>query len=330
MAIKLTTSLITGANGFAGSNMAEYLLKKGHRVICQVRRTSDLTNLSDLDVEYRYGDVTDPDTLPSILKNVEYVFHFAGKTKARTETEYMRVNAEGTGNLAKACLNAPKLQMLIYVSSLAAVGPQRNSNPVDESSPPNPLTAYGRSKLRGEELLREICGDKIPWCIIRSTGVYGPKDKDIFIYFKIINRGWKILVSGPKRMVSLIYADDLAEMCYLASTKSPPGEIYMASDGKGYAWEELSEYIEKALNKNPRKLVIPIWLTTPVALMSELLGRIQNKAVTLNREKIRELRAPGWVCSISKAEETLGFQVSYPIEKGVAETAKWYREKGWM
>ncbi|NQS97112.1 MAG: NAD-dependent epimerase/dehydratase family protein [candidate division Zixibacteria bacterium] len=326
----MITSLITGANGFTGSNMAEYLLKKGHRVICQVRKTSDLTNLADLEVEYRYGDVALPETLPSILEDIEYIFHFAGKTKARSEAEYMLVNAEGTANLAKACLNAPKLKMLVYISSLAAVGPQQNSNPVNESTPPKPLTAYGRSKLKGEELLRQICGDKIPWCIIRPTGVYGPKDKDIFIYFKTINRGWKILLSGTKRMVSLIHAQDLADICYLASQKSPPGEIYMASDGKGYTWEELSVYIEKALNKNARKLIVPMCLTTPAALMSEFIGRFQNKAVALNREKIRELRAPGWVCSIRKAEKTLGFQVSFPIEEGVAETAKWYREKGWL
>ena len=326
----MSVSLITGANGFAGSHLAEYLLKKGERVICQVRPTSDLSSLVDLDVEYRFGDVTQPESLPSLLQDVEYVYHFAGKTKARTQEEYFSVNAQGTANLAQACLKAPNLKMLLYVSSFAAVGPQQDSSPVNEKTPPNPLTIYGQSKLKGEILLQQICADKIPWCIIRPTGVYGPKDRDIFIYFKTINRGLKILVSGAQRKVCLIHAADLAQMCCLAAHNSPPQEIYMASDGESYTWEQLSGIIEKALGKKGIKLVIPIWVTTPAAFLFELLGNIRRSPATLNREKVKELKAQGWVCSVEKAKQELGFKVNYPIEKGIAHTAQWYLDMGWL
>ena len=323
-------SLITGANGFAGSHLAEYLLKQGHTVRCLVRKTSDLSNLKGLEVEFHYGEITQLNTLPPALDGVDYVFHFAALTKARTPEEYFRVNADGVGNVARACLNEPGIKKLVYCSSLAAVGPQTDDNPVDESTPPHPISVYGRSKLAGEEQLRKMCGDNVPWAIVRPTGVYGSRDKDIFIYFKVISKGFKILVSGGDRKVSLIHVRDLAQLSFLAATKSEPGEIFMASDGNAYTWEELSDHIESALHVRARKIKIPMPLTAVLAEGMEILGRIQKKPMTLNREKIRELKARGWVVSIDKAKQSLGFKVEYPIEKGIKEAADWYREKGWI
>ncbi len=125
-------SLITGSNGFAGSHLAEYLLEQGHTVRCLVRRTSNLSNLQGLKVEYHYGEITQPNTLPLALDGVDYVFHLAALTKARTEAEYLQVNADGSGNIARACLNEPGIKKLVYCSSLAAVWPPVDEKTVDE------------------------------------------------------------------------------------------------------------------------------------------------------------------------------------------------------
>jgi nucleoside-diphosphate-sugar epimerase len=310
--------------------MAEYLLAKGHRVVCLVRETSDLTNLQELDVELRYGEITEPESLLPALKQVEYVYHFAGKTKARSEKEYMQINGAGCGHLAQACVNSPSVKMLLYCSSLAAIGPQRDSRYINENQASKPITAYGRSKLLGETLIREICSNKLPWVIIRPTAIYGPKDKDIFLYFKVIDKGWKVLLSGSDRVVSLIYVRDLAELCWLAATKGAPFEIYMASDGEGYTWELLSEEIARILGKKAMKIVVPLWVTAPSALMWELFGKLRGSAVTLNREKVRELRAKGWVVDMNKSEQKLGFKAKYTLTEGLKETALWYRAKGWL
>ncbi len=323
-------SLITGSNGFAGSHLVEYLLSKGHRVRCLVRRTSDLTNLEGLEVDYVFGDVTSPESLPPSLTGIDYVFHFAGVTKARDEAGYFRVNGEGTGNLIRACLDVPGLKMLVYCSSLAALGPQREAEPLNEEMTPAPLTAYGRSKLRGEASLREIAGDRIPWVIIRPSGIYGPRDREILIYFKMIQRGLRLILNAPGRQVSLIHAQDLARLCWLAANSSSPGEVYLATDGEGYSWEGLSRLIEAALKRKAVSFRIPLGLATLAALATELWGRMKGVPVTLNREKIRELKAPGWFCSMDKAEKKLGFKPVHSIEEGIAETARWYRDNGWL
>ena len=326
----MTIALVTGANGFMGSHMVDYLLEKGHGVRCVVRKTSDLTNLRGAKVEYFHCNLTRQESLREALEGVEYVFHFAGKVKARSEAEYIRVNAFSVGTVAEACLKQPTIRKLLLCSSLAAVGPQLGMEPVNEETKPHPISIYGKSKLQGEEILAKICGDKIPWCIVRPTGIYGPRDTEIFLYFKMVNKGLKILVSGGDRRVSMIYARDIARFCWLAATKSPSGETFLASDGEGYTWEQLSGYIAQALKRRTVTIKIPLWFTSMAAAVNEKWAGINGEIATLNREKARELRAKGWVCSIGKARSVLGFEPEYKAKEGIALTADWYRENGWL
>lgn len=311
--------------------MAEYLVQQGHQVICMVRKTSDLSNLEGLNVEYFYGDLTDAESLSIGLKGVDYIFHFAGKVKAKNEAEFMKVNAFGVGILAEACLKQPDIKMLVHCSSLAAVGPQTSREPINETFSPNPVSLYGRSKLEGELILQKILHNhKVPWCIVRPSGVYGPKDTEVFIYFKFVNRGWKITVSGAERKVGMIHGRDLARFCWLAATRSKSGEIYLASDGASYTWLELSDYIAKALNRRTKHLKVPLWLTGSVAIISEWLARLSGSVSIINRDKIKELREPGWVVSIEKAREILGFEPEFNAESGLKNTADWYKQNGWL
>jgi nucleoside-diphosphate-sugar epimerase len=78
------------------------------------------------------------------------------------------------------------------------------------------------------------------------------------------------------------------------------------------------------------KIVVPLWVTAPSALMWELFGKLRGSAVTLNREKVRELRAKGWVVDMNKSEQKLGFKAKYTLTEGLKETALWYRAKGWL
>ncbi|MBC8277637.1 MAG: NAD-dependent epimerase/dehydratase family protein [FCB group bacterium] len=327
----MPTSLVTGANGFAGSHMTEYLLERGHRVICLVRKTSDLTNLKELEVEYRYGDVTNAKCLPEALEGVEYVFHFAGKTKAKSAHEFLRVNAVGTKNLAEACCaENTTVKMLIYVSSLAASGPQQTDLPVDENMPPRPITVYGRSKLTGEEYVKRICGGAIRWCIVRPTAVYGPRDSDFFLYFKMISRGWKVSLEGLNPKTSMIHALDLAQVCYRAATKSPHGETYVATDGSTYTWDDLSSKIEKVMRKRAKRLTIPLWFLPAAAFYCRISAGLKGKPSILSQDKLKELRAKGWAADAGKAMDKIGYVPEFSIDDGFKHALFWYKRQGWL
>ncbi|MDH5186034.1 MAG: NAD-dependent epimerase/dehydratase family protein, partial [candidate division WOR-3 bacterium] len=80
-------ALVTGANGFIGSHLVEGLLARNYRVLGLVRKTSNLEWLKDLPVELHYGEVTDRQSLYPVVKDVDFIFHTAGATKARNKAE---------------------------------------------------------------------------------------------------------------------------------------------------------------------------------------------------------------------------------------------------
>ncbi len=96
-------ALVTGANGFVGSHLVEALLNKRYEVFCLVRKTSNLSFLSGLETEYRYGDITEVESLRKALEGVDFVFHLAGLTRAKNKEDYFKANAQGTKNLIQTC-----------------------------------------------------------------------------------------------------------------------------------------------------------------------------------------------------------------------------------
>jgi len=158
------------------------------QIRCLLRKTSDVKWLKGLPIEFVQGACNDKTSLGEAVKGVDWVFHLAGVTKAIKEETYFEVNGLGTENLILACLeHNPLLQKFVYISSQAAAGPSRNGNRKKESDPCEPVSIYGRSKRMGEEGVLAHAHE-LPVLILRPSAVYGPRDKDIFAFFKCLSR----------------------------------------------------------------------------------------------------------------------------------------------
>src|SRR6516164_9133568 len=113
-------AFITGATGFIGSHLADLLHAKGYQLRCLVRRSSNLKWLSGMPVEFIYGDLSEPPALLEGVAGVDFVYHLAGITKARTREEYFAGNHTATRNLLDAVRNAnPGLKRFVHVSTQA-------------------------------------------------------------------------------------------------------------------------------------------------------------------------------------------------------------------
>ncbi len=323
--------LITGASGFVGYHLINEALKADFEVFAAVRKSSNVSHLSGLDVNFTDLRYNDSAALEKEMqeKQYTYIIHAAGVTRARTIEEYNTINADYTFNLAKAAVNAGiNLKKFVLVSSLAAIGPLNDINGViDEDTTPKPITAYGASKLLAEEKLKTITN--LNYTILRPTAVYGPRDTGIFIFFKQLSKGIEAYISRAGQKLSFIYVTDLAKACVNALT-SGEKKAYNLSDGKSYSKYDLGNETRIALNKKTFKFHISVNFMKIVASVAEKVSNLKGEAPILNREKLTELTAVSWICSIEQAKKDMGFNPQYDLHHGVAETIKWYKQNKWL
>jgi nucleoside-diphosphate-sugar epimerase len=324
------TVLITGANGFVGSRLCAHLIEQGFHVIAQVRRTSDLTLLRDLNVEYRYGDITELRTLPDMVSGVDYIVHNAGLIKAKRRQTFFDVNEQGTRSLLEAVeKHNPTVRRIVHISSVAAAGPSQPGHPVKESDEPHPITTYGESKLAGERVALSFA-DRLPIVVVRPPAVYGPGDRGIFSMFQAVWLHLKPLIGDSRRRLQLVHVDDLCvgiSKGLTADVKS--GGVYFVAEKDGYAYSDLIEILVTA----SERWTIPLYLPSPifraVATISEFSFRAIGVTPLLTREKSRELNS-SWEMDISRARTELGFESKIGFADGARQTYEWYINHGWL
>ncbi len=324
-------ALVTGATGFIGSHLVEFLLDENVEVRCLVRPESNRRWLQGRDVEFATGDCRDPDSLLPAVSGVDLVYHLAGVVRARSYQEYFLSNSVGTRNLLEACLCVnPELDRFVLVSSQAAAGPSTNGRPLKESDPARPISAYGWSKLMAEKEVLQRQG-RLPVVIVRPSPVYGPRDRDFHSLFKMVKLGLSPVIGGEKRYLHLTYVRDVAAGTWLASqSQGNHGGVYFLADERSYDWREVGRVIGEVFGKKTRQLTIPRSLSWVVARVAELWAALLRRPALLNREKRREMLARYWLCDTSRAREQLGFRVAHPLPAGVLSTLRWYRDNGWL
>ena len=323
--------LVTGASGFVGSHLIEALVARGYKVRALVRTSSNLRWLRSTNPELVYGDVTAPESLPAALDGVHYVFHAAGVVKAISRAAYMRVNADGTDALLRACSGAGQLKRIVLVSSLAAGGPSGRGPAVVEDDPPRPISFYGESKLKAEQIAIGYAG-RLPITIVRPPAIYGPRDTEVLDYIRCAARFRMAIIAGrPDTRLSVINVHDAANGLILAAlSEQAVGRIYYLAGPEVVTWTDVAAALSDVLQCKLRRICLPIIVARMGALLSEFYTLITRRPALLNRQKVREILAGGWVCSIERARREIGFEPTIGFREGMGQTVNWYRENGWM
>lgn len=319
--------LVTGGTGFIGTHLIERLLELRAEVFALVRDPGRASFAKEASVHLLKGGLFDIPALPS---NLDCVYHLAGLTKSLKAASYYTVNQRGTASLFDALTRQRQFPKVVVLSSLSAGGPSDGSSGRRESDPPAPVTAYGESKLRGEEeaLARR---DRFPVTILRVGPVYGPRDTDFLNFFKFLKRGLMPVIGIDQKLVSLCYVKDIVRALELAGgALLDSGEILNIGDPVPHTIEDIGRAAARALGKRVKKIVVPKSIALGASFIQELLSAVTGKPHIINRDKVQEYLQAGWVADVENARHKLSFVTGFSLDEGIRETIRWYQDAGWL
>ena len=297
---------ITGGTGFVGSHLIDAALTAGHEVAALARREQPPRD----NLHWISGDLDDRGALHRLVDGVDAVIHAAGVISAHDKAAFDRGNVDGTLAMLAAA-TAGGVKRFIYVSSLAAREPK--------------LSLYGASKARAEELVH-VSG--LDWAIVRPPAVYGPGDKETLELFRMARLG--IMLMPPRGHLSLIHVADLARLLLaLAVNEGPRTCVIEPDDGKSGGWthREFARALGRAVATKPAIISAPgVFLR--VAARADRLFRGPKAKLTVDRAAYFSHR--NWVVEPKRAAPQELWQPQIATEHGLADTARWYAEKGWL
>jgi nucleoside-diphosphate-sugar epimerase len=315
---------ITGATGFIGRHVAADLLARGTAVTAIVRPRSRHTAPPGT---RSVSAPLETQALHEAFAGADAVIHLAGVVAAVDARTYRSINAEGTRAVATAARDAGA--RLIHVSSLAAAGPAPASAPHREDDPPRPVTPYGRSKLESEQIVNATEG--LRSIILRPGVVYGPTDRAVFPLFEAAARGIFPMVGRSDAAYTFIYVDDIVKAIVAAVDKADVGGAVFVGHPQPVTSRDLFEAIQAGIGRTGGGSVrIPMGIAFAAAVTCDLVGRIIRRPLLLNLSRYRELAAEGFVCRVDRLRDELGVVPTTELRDGIARTAAWYRQAGWL
>ena len=317
--------LLTGATGFVGSHIIEELISNNNIVIALVRKTSDLKWIKDYPVQFEQCSLNDEEKLAEIISNVDIVVHCAGVVTALNWDDYYNTNVLGTKNIVNVVIkNKKKIKKFIYISSQAAMGPSSSETPKSLTEKENPVSNYGKSKLLAEQEVKKL-KDIIPYTIIRPASVYGPRDKDIFIFFNLVKHHLRPNTYN-KHFIQLVFVKDIAKVISLSlDNKDTNNKTYYLCDGSIYSWKDVATTIAKSNNIKTIPVILFDFIFKIVAFFYEIIAKITKKPQVLSKEKIIEMLQVYWTADNSDVIKDTGFTFE-KLENGAKITYNWYLE----
>ena len=323
-------ALVTGINGFIGSNLAERLLKEGWKVRGLVRKTSDLKFLEGMNIEYYYGDITEPKSLIEPMTGAHQVFHVAALSSDWGPFEkFYKINVEGTMNVARAA-HAAGVERMVYVSTVAMYGfGRQNVKESDERLHTN--FPYCETKKIAEEQVFEFARQSgLRIAAVKPGNVFGPKDHTfIEKYCDALIAGKAGYIDGGARKTCPVYVENLVDGIMLVSEKEEAiGETFFITDGLDITWKEFTDKISIELGIKPTKSSFPYFLAFAVAVIMEFIyTAFDSKEPPLLTPYRIYNGGKDYTFSIEKARTVLGFEPKVSFDEALQKTVFWYKNR---
>ncbi|MCB0713910.1 MAG: NAD-dependent epimerase/dehydratase family protein [Ignavibacteriae bacterium] len=269
-------TVITGGAGFIGSHLTERLLESGRKVIGfdsidgdydpQMKRSRLAKFLPNNNYRFVEGDIRNGELLRRLFadEDVGMVYHLAAKVGVRESLEapdlYFDVNVNGTQTLLDAMV-AARVPRLLFTSSSSVYG-SNTTLPFSESGPPAPISPYGRTKVRGEELCAEYRKQyALDARVVRLFTFYGPSSRpdmaiSRFIQAALCGEAINLFGDGSLRRDFTWVGDGVEGIVLVSSVAEAPPVVNIGS-GSSVTLNELVAVIAEATGFEPTINILP-------------------------------------------------------------------------
>jgi nucleoside-diphosphate-sugar epimerase len=321
---------LTGATGYTGSRLLGALLARGHEVRALARPSSRRPRDAPA-LAWVEGDLREQTAAGRLVDGTQAVLHVAAvyRTAGHPDAYYRDVNVGGTDHLLEAAARAG-VRRFVHTSTVGVHGNVERP-PADESAPIAPGDIYQATKAEAEARALAFHRERgVPVVVVRPGAIYGPGETRLLKLFRAIARGRYAIVGSGCAFYHPVYIDDLVEG-YLLALERPEavGEAFILAGPRYVTQRELAEVIARQTEGRVLPFRVPAaplrWAGALVEAVCVPLGL----EPPLHRRRI-EFWTKSRAFSIEKARRVLGYQPRVDVEEGVARTAQWYREAGWL
>lgn len=320
--------LITGANGFLGSNAARLLAGKGYAIRLMIRPSADIKAIADIPGELFYGDISNQAEVLQAVKGCDYVVHTASATGqwGVPYEEYKKINITATQNIAEACL-LYRVKKLVYISTANTIGLGTKDKPGNELNAFNLFhinSGYINSKYIAQQyVLEQIASKKLPAVILNPTFMIGPYDVKPSSGQIILHGLNKKLLLYPPGGKNFVHVEDVCVGIANALELGKVGELYLIA-GENLTYKEFFKKLQKVSGQHTRMLrVSPLVLKT-IGLAGTLVGKLSGR----NSAKLTYASAC-MLCiynyySGKKSVRDLDLQYT-PIDQAISSALDWFK-----
>lgn len=302
-----------------GRALSLELARRGHIVRVALRAVgpapSGATEVSVI------GDMTGAVEWDECLRDVDAVVHLAAKVHQpvgkASAALYTQTNALASGRLAEAA-GRRGVRRFVFLSTVKVNGEESGCRSFTPDDEPAPGDDYARSKLRGEQLVREIAQTvQMEVAIVRPPLVYGPGVRANFLrLMQWVASGRPVPVGGIRNRRSLVNVWNLTSLvALLVETQSPIDRVWMVSDGEDLSTPDLIRAIGHAMKREPRLVRVP-------ERILRLFGHVIGRAAEMDR------LCGSLSVDISATKRDLNWEPTVGVDEGLRRTVKWFISGG--
>jgi dihydroflavonol-4-reductase len=315
--------LVTGATGFLGKHLLEYLHQRGEKQIriltTNAALNGDIARAQEpQDIEIIEGSITSPEIVKVAVDGVQQIYHLAGRVSRSDEEkrQMYSVHVDGTRILCEGAVKAG-VRKIVLASSSGTIAVTEDGFEIPDEEWPTPIEIiskfpYYASKLYQEKTARTICSDRVQLVIVNPSLLLGPGDDRLSSTQDVLKFLAGDIPATPSGGINFVDVRDVAPALYNAMQRGASGERYLLG-GPNWTLERFFDHLERISKVSAPRFKVPARFHTVSSKLVEGVYKTIGKTPPVEPVSM-EMARYFWYADSAKAREELNFNPRDPQE----------------